>query len=198
MFFPLERKRHRLQLLRQKLKLASILKAQDKIQCLTPRSKFRVEGSKYSGSNPEEEVTDKDYDDAGSRSLGSEASPNLSAKSTSSQDMPPTSLLGRIKIMFKLKYLTRITHDEQEQEYSDSPSPVPQTTSIINATSSKNLLEAAEDTIGELRDESKLWERIPQKLMLDLEILKENSLISLKVLQILKWNFRLHNRNVMA
>ncbi|GJX37287.1 hypothetical protein Tco_0250590 [Tanacetum coccineum] len=38
---------------------------------------------------------------AGSRSLGSEASPNLSAKSTSSQDMPPTSLLGRIKIMEK-------------------------------------------------------------------------------------------------
>ncbi|GJY17613.1 hypothetical protein Tco_0389104 [Tanacetum coccineum] len=56
---------------------------------------------------------------------------------------------------------------------SPIPSPVPQTTSLMNATSSKNLLEAAEDTIEELRDESKLWERRAQKLMLDLEILKE-------------------------
>nr|GFC99692.1 hypothetical protein [Tanacetum cinerariifolium] len=56
-----------------------------------------------------------------------------------------------------MKELTRITHDEQEQEYSESPSPVPQTTSIMNTTSSKNPLEAAEDTIEELlRDESKL------------------------------------------
>ncbi|GJV84837.1 hypothetical protein Tco_1524735 [Tanacetum coccineum] len=54
------------------------------------------------------------------------------------------------------KYLTRITHDEEEQEYSDSPSPVPQTTSIINATSSKNLLEAAEDTIGGLHSQMEL------------------------------------------
>ncbi|GJT50980.1 probable LRR receptor-like serine/threonine-protein kinase [Tanacetum coccineum] len=121
---------------------------QDKIYVLTPDQIFWVEGSKYSGSNQEEELTNKDYDDAGNRSLGSEAPPNLSAKSTSSQDMHPTSLLEWIR---NHKYLTRITHDEQEQAYSDSPSPVPQTTSIINATSSKNLLEAAEDTIGELR-----------------------------------------------
>ncbi|GKA15782.1 A-kinase anchor protein 9-like protein [Tanacetum coccineum] len=208
---------------------------QVKIQCLTPTSKLRVEGSKYSGSNPEEKAADEDYDDAGSRSLGSEASPNLSAKSASSQDMPPTSLLGRIKIMERTyepsgsnqnndsaeyslekerffqkshingikqnfnansknssprsnylfeedlsvsksnnsSFKSRITHDEQEQEYSDSPSPVPPTTSLMNATSSKNLLEAAEDTIEELRDEAKLWERRAQKLMLDLEILKE-------------------------
>ncbi|GKA22604.1 hypothetical protein Tco_0708566 [Tanacetum coccineum] len=140
-----------------------------------------VEGSKYSGSNPEEEAADEDYDDAGSRSLGSEASPNLSAKSASSQDMPPTSLLGRIKIMKIFPFQSQttrhsqseFTHDEQEQEYSDSPSPVPPTTSLMNATSSKNLLEAAEDTIEELRDEAKLWERRAQKLMLDLEILKE-------------------------
>ncbi|GJV84835.1 hypothetical protein Tco_1524733 [Tanacetum coccineum] len=40
---------------------------------------------------------------AGNRSLGSEAPPNLSAKSTSSQDMHPTSLLGRIKIMLEVE-----------------------------------------------------------------------------------------------
>ncbi|GJV33253.1 metallo-dependent phosphatase-like protein [Tanacetum coccineum] len=54
------------------------------------------------------------------------------------------------------------------------PFASPQITSLMNATSSKNILEAAEDTIEELRDESKLWERRAQKLMLDLDILKEN------------------------
>ncbi|KAJ0967146.1 hypothetical protein J5N97_024063 [Dioscorea zingiberensis] len=42
--------------------------------------------------------------------------------------------------------------------------------------SCKDLLDAAEETIDELRDEVKMWERHSQKLKLDLEILKkENS-----------------------
>lgn len=45
--------------------------------------------------------------------------------------------------------------------------------SLRNAGSSKDLIEAAEDTIEELRKESKMWERNAQKLMLDLEILRE-------------------------
>nr|GEV78293.1 heat shock chaperonin-binding [Tanacetum cinerariifolium] len=69
----------------------------------------------------------------------------------------PLHFLEGLKSCQCMKELTRITHDEQEQEYSESPSPVPQTTSIMNTTSSKNPLEAAEDTIEELlRDESKL------------------------------------------
>ncbi|KAI4378704.1 hypothetical protein MLD38_016146 [Melastoma candidum] len=39
-------------------------------------------------------------------------------------------------------------------------------------SSSKSLLQAAEDTILELRAESKMWERTAQKLMLDLEMLR--------------------------
>ncbi|XP_038689206.1 myosin heavy chain, cardiac muscle isoform-like [Tripterygium wilfordii] len=39
--------------------------------------------------------------------------------------------------------------------------------------SSKNLLEAAEDTIEELRSEAKTWERNARKLMLELEIMKK-------------------------
>ncbi|KAI3725900.1 hypothetical protein L1987_65696 [Smallanthus sonchifolius] len=56
-----------------------------------------VEGSNYPGSNIE--AVDEDYDDAGSRSNGSAVSPNLSAKSPASQDLAPTSLLERIKVM---------------------------------------------------------------------------------------------------
>lgn len=70
-------------------------------------------------------------------------------------------------------FKSRITHDEQEQSYEEIPPPVLATTSVMNLGSSKNLLEAAEDTIEELRDEAKTWERNSQKLMLDLEILKE-------------------------
>lgn len=45
--------------------------------------------------------------------------------------------------------------------------------SSTNCGSSKNLLEAAEDTIEELHAEAKMWERNSQKLMLELEILRK-------------------------
>ncbi|KAK9124063.1 hypothetical protein Sjap_013665 [Stephania japonica] len=44
------------------------------------------------------------------------------------------------------------------------------TSSLKNANSSKDLLDAAEATIDELRAEAKLWERNARKLMLDLEV----------------------------
>lgn len=44
--------------------------------------------------------------------------------------------------------------------------------SLTVTTSSKNFLEAAEDTIEELRAEAKMWERNARKLMLDLDILR--------------------------
>lgn len=47
------------------------------------------------------------------------------------------------------------------------------TSSVTNSGSSRNLLEAAEDTIEELRIEAKMWERNARKLMLDLDILRE-------------------------
>ncbi|KAM0045546.1 putative transcription factor bZIP family [Helianthus debilis subsp. tardiflorus] len=202
----------------------------------------RIEGSNYAGPNTE--AVDEDNDDAGSRSNGSAASPYLSAKSASSQDLAPISLLERIKIMetsydpsgsnqnndsaeYSLEkerfyqkshingikhnhnsnsrnssprsnypneedmsvsksnnssFKSRITHDEHEQEYEESPPPVPPSSSMMNAGSSKNLLEAAEDTIEELRDGAKMWERNSQKLMLDLEILKEKFSDQSKVL----------------
>nr|XP_043623373.1 interaptin-like [Erigeron canadensis] len=197
---------------------------QVKIQCLTPRTKLRYIT-----------MVIEDYDDAGSKSLESAASLNLSAKSSSSQDLAPTSLLERIKKMEKTyepsgsnqnndsdeyslekerfyrkshtngiknnlnassrnssprsnyqieeelsmsksnnsSFKSRITHDEQEQSYEETPPAVLPTSSVTNVGASKNLLEAAEDTIEELRDEAKRWERNSQKLMLDLEILKE-------------------------
>ncbi|KAI3472611.1 hypothetical protein Pfo_029789 [Paulownia fortunei] len=45
--------------------------------------------------------------------------------------------------------------------------------STTNVGSSKNLLEAAEDTIEELRAEAKMWERNARKLMIDLDILRK-------------------------
>ncbi|KAJ8532791.1 hypothetical protein K7X08_015680 [Anisodus acutangulus] len=46
--------------------------------------------------------------------------------------------------------------------------------SQTNLGSSRNLLEAAEDTIEELRIEANIWERNARKLMLDLDILRED------------------------
>ncbi|KAM0024564.1 putative NT-type C2 domain-containing protein [Helianthus debilis subsp. tardiflorus] len=66
-----------------------------------------------------------------------------------------------------------ITQDDQEQEYNESSAHVPPSSSVINVGSSKNLLEAAEETIEELRDEASTWEKKTQKLTLGLEILRE-------------------------
>lgn len=47
--------------------------------------------------------------------------------------------------------------------------------SLGTSDSSKDLLEAAEETIEELRDEAKMWERHSRKLKADLEALKRES-----------------------
>ncbi|KAK9168524.1 hypothetical protein Syun_000664 [Stephania yunnanensis] len=47
------------------------------------------------------------------------------------------------------------------------------TSSLKNANSSKDLLDATEATIDELRAEAKMWERNARKLMLDLEVLRK-------------------------
>lgn len=51
--------------------------------------------------------------------------------------------------------------------------PVVAMSSLSNVVSSKNLLEAAEDTIEELRNEAKMWERDARKLMLELDIMSK-------------------------
>ena len=65
-------------------------------------------------------------------------------------------------------------HSQNHFQESANGSPrVVASSSLINVGSSKNLLEAAEDTIEELRAEAKMWERNARKLMLDLEILRK-------------------------
>ncbi|KAA8516614.1 hypothetical protein F0562_016880 [Nyssa sinensis] len=59
------------------------------------------------------------------------------------------------------------------QEFGQNSSHVIASSSLTNAGSSKNLLEAAEDTIEELRAEAKMWERNARKLMLDMDILRK-------------------------
>ncbi|KAK9072788.1 hypothetical protein SSX86_009223 [Deinandra increscens subsp. villosa] len=86
------------------------------IQCLTPRTKLRVEGSKHSRSN--KEAGDENYDDAGSRSNGSAAILNLSAKFPSSKDLAPTSLFEKIKIM---SCISGIKHNNNSDWRNSSP-----------------------------------------------------------------------------
>ncbi|KAL6988288.1 hypothetical protein U1Q18_014038 [Sarracenia purpurea var. burkii] len=60
-------------------------------------------------------------------------------------------------------------------ESADSSSRViaPSSSLMNSGSSKKNLLETAEDTIEELRAESKMWERNAEKLMVDLDILRK-------------------------
>ncbi|KAK3024740.1 hypothetical protein RJ639_044677, partial [Escallonia herrerae] len=62
--------------------------------------------------------------------------------------------------------------EKYKQNFGQSSSAVIVKSSLANAGSSKNLLEAAEDTIEELRDEAKMWERNARQQMLDLDILR--------------------------
>ncbi|XP_074373134.1 uncharacterized protein LOC141713562 [Apium graveolens] len=79
---------------------------------------------------------------------------------------------------YQSSFNSRLTHsvDESqnyEEEHGQSSSALIGTPSLTNVGSSRNLLEAAEDTIEELRNEAKMWERNCQKLTLDLEILED-------------------------
>ncbi|KAJ4977944.1 hypothetical protein NE237_008724 [Protea cynaroides] len=60
----------------------------------------------------------------------------------------------------------------QRPELWQNSSPVHATPSLRNAGSSKDV-EAAEDTVKELRSEARMWERNARKLMQDLDILKK-------------------------
>ncbi|KAK2983738.1 hypothetical protein RJ640_024091 [Escallonia rubra] len=62
--------------------------------------------------------------------------------------------------------------ENYKQDFGQSSSAAIVKSSLANAGSSKNLLEAAEDTIEELRDEAKMWERNARQQMLDLDILR--------------------------
>ncbi|PKA62753.1 hypothetical protein AXF42_Ash018961 [Apostasia shenzhenica] len=63
-------------------------------------------------------------------------------------------------------------HHWQEANMQAAPQGNP-ALSLGTAGSARELLEAAEETIDELRDEAKMWERHAQKLKIDLEKLKK-------------------------
>ncbi|KAK1403361.1 hypothetical protein POM88_002966 [Heracleum sosnowskyi] len=82
---------------------------------------------------------------------------------------------------YQSSFNSRLTHsvDESqnyEEEHGQSSSVLIGTPSLTNVGSSRNLLEAAEDTIEELRNEARMWERNSQRLTLDLDILEERFL----------------------
>ncbi|KAJ8754235.1 hypothetical protein K2173_002135 [Erythroxylum novogranatense] len=67
-------------------------------------------------------------------------------------------------------FSSRITHsdDLSQDDLVEFPA-----SSSRNSYSSKSMLEAAEETIQELQEEAKMWERNATKLMLDLELLRK-------------------------
>ncbi|KAL5709715.1 hypothetical protein ACHQM5_020372 [Ranunculus cassubicifolius] len=63
----------------------------------------------------------------------------------------------------------------QRQDLGKNSSNSLAVSSLRNGSSSKGLLEEAEDTIEELRSEAKTWERNARKLMLDVDMLRKES-----------------------
>lgn len=63
----------------------------------------------------------------------------------------------------------------QRQDIGQNSSSSLAKSSLRNTSSSKDLLEAAEDTIEELRAEAKMWERNARKSMIDLDLLRKKS-----------------------
>ncbi|KAI3989758.1 hypothetical protein MKX01_040728 [Papaver californicum] len=63
----------------------------------------------------------------------------------------------------------------RRQELVRNSSDALGSSSLRDAASPKDLLEAAEDTVEELRAEARMWERNAQKVMVDLETLRKES-----------------------
>ncbi|XP_048235861.1 myosin-11 isoform X2 [Ricinus communis] len=99
---------------------------------------------------------------------------NLTAgqESTSSKDsVPPrSSNADNASQSSHSSFNSRITHSDNLSQ--DEPQEFA-ALSLKISDSSKSLLEAAEDTIEELRGEAKMWERNARKLMLDLELVRK-------------------------
>ncbi|KAL3839723.1 hypothetical protein ACJIZ3_024314 [Penstemon smallii] len=166
---------------------------QVKIQCLTPRSKIRNEEPKYQTS--QEKDTNHDLGSQSNRSDYSNDSqdqattsrPLKSDSKETSQSASGTNSFGSIDGSIRRELLSRKNafkseeYDSNEIQVGGSfdGSQIHDNNSIDNESplnqfgSSRNLLEAAEDTIEELRAEAKMWERNARKLMIDLDMSKK-------------------------
>lgn len=71
------------------------------------------------------------------------------------------------------KVATSGSHPHNQREDMNRVSRLVPSSPLRNAGSSKDLLEAAEITIGELRAEARMWEQNARKLMIDLENLQK-------------------------
>ncbi|KAF7147338.1 hypothetical protein RHSIM_Rhsim03G0087000 [Rhododendron simsii] len=76
-------------------------------------------------------------------------------------------------------FASRVTHksvNDSQNQLRESPLSSARmnnaSSPILNASSSKKILQAAEETIEELRAEAKMWERDARKLTLDLDVLR--------------------------
>ncbi|KAG5243290.1 myosin [Salix suchowensis] len=147
---------------------------QVKIQCLTPRAKrirfeasFSNSDSQHSYDSAEDFTRRESF--SPSISLSGDEHPRISGKpnSASSQKSYP---VGNPSESNHSSFKSQITHSEnlsQEdtQEFAAS--------SVRVSGSSKSILETAEDTIEDLRNEAKMWERNARKLKLDMEVLRK-------------------------
>ncbi|KAL8039602.1 hypothetical protein ABFX02_10G046800 [Erythranthe guttata] len=175
---------------------------QVKIQCSTPRSKIGDEESKNSTPKSVENDRQMDLDNPRSSNVrppsedfGTTSHPikldseegSQSESSGASQSFDSVKKLSRKNALKSEVYEYNAPDFENVSPSNESSSnsklysrhdfQSEQAVNRFSATnylgSSKNLLEAAEDTIAQLRAEAKMWERNARKLMIDLDISKK-------------------------
>ncbi|KAJ6331306.1 hypothetical protein OIU76_009813 [Salix suchowensis] len=132
-----------------------------------PEASFSNSDSQHSYDSAEDFTRRESF--SPSISLSGDEHPRISGKpnSASSQKSYP---VGNPSESNHSSFKSQITHSEnlsQEdtQEFAAS--------SVRVSGSSKSILETAEDTIEDLRNEAKMWERNARKLMLDMEVLRK-------------------------
>ncbi|KAM7262593.1 hypothetical protein ACFE04_000276 [Oxalis oulophora] len=165
---------------------------QVKIQCLTPRSKPR--GNELNDTKEDRNAGSQDME------VKSEGSDSIYARSTgssSSKELEPEPHQGHpgnMEVNLSASGSRRSIKGSIESYYQDDGPPRSNSLSSNSQTgvsdthslsdyrntlssrisdSSRNLLDAAEDTIDQLRAESKMWERNSRKIMIDLETLQK-------------------------
>ncbi|KAH8505728.1 hypothetical protein H0E87_012805 [Populus deltoides] len=132
-----------------------------------PEASFSNSDSHHSYDSAEDFTRRESF--SPSNNLSGDEPPLISGKpnSASSQKSYP---IGNPSESNHSSFKSRITlpenlSQEDTQEFA--------TSSLRISGSSKSLLETAEDTIEDLRNEAKMWERNARKLMLDMEILRK-------------------------
>ncbi|KAJ3681904.1 hypothetical protein LUZ60_014477 [Juncus effusus] len=162
------------------------------IQCLSTKHKMKDVKSSKEGSSHQEATANNDNKSDGSNTPDE---PEIRETSFSASESHCSSNSGDISLSLSPRNPnpnSNGSHMGRQDSFASNTSSVPPTPPVLTSSltsslgggdSAKELLEAAEETIEELRDEAKMWERHSRKVKVEMEGLKKENVEKSKKLE---------------